>query len=544
MKNTKKLLALLLVVVMTMALGTAAFAADTSDITINTTNNHTYKIYQLLKGDVSASVSGGDVDKLANITAGANLNTTDVDAFIAAVKDLTGEALGDAAATYITGDPTEVVGDGNAKTVTVDNGYYIIVDTYTGPAVTDGSDTVSRYMVNVVGDTEVTPKTSTPDIDKQIVDTDANAALDTDKKVDTASVGDTIEFEITGKVPDTTGYATYYYAVNDTMSEGLTLNADSFVVTIGGKTLTKGTDYTVTVSAQTFKLVMSDLRAMVDNTTDYAAVATNAAISIKYNATVNEKAVIGTDANTNTAKLEYSNNPNDDTVHGEGPDKQTKTFVTEISIVKVDQDGMPLAGAGFTIAGDNLNEIAVETTTTFELKTVAGANDGDYYALADGTYTKTAPTTDTAALYVGGDAATKDYVLKTITKATTSYVDATGNDVEAVTDADGVVTFVGLHAGTYTLTETTTPEGYNTLAAPVTVEITATLDSDGNVVWTVSDPLVNNDGAIVVPVVNNAGTILPSTGGIGTTIFYIVGAILLVGAGVILVTRKRVGEEG
>lgn len=103
-------------------------------------------------------------------------------------------------------------------------------------------------------------------------------------------------------------------------------------------------------------------------------------IFIKYSATVNDKAEIGIDPNTNTAKLEYSNNPgsserNDKenepgipepgTATGEGPDLITKTYVTELTILKVDQDGKKLEGAEFTLSGDNLNKVIVETNTTF-----------------------------------------------------------------------------------------------------------------------------------------------------------------------------------
>lgn len=574
MKTLKKTLALVLAIVMILALSTAAFADDPITLTItNPTANHTYKVYQLLKGDPSdggtVDYADAGLDTLANISGGQNLknaSTTDpvadkaaVDALIDALtaKDTDGKWVLSEVEMAKTGygfvDGTAIASkkaieanleaDGSIK-FELENGYYIIVDEAADPVATP--DAVSLYMLTVVGNTTVTSKVTIPDIDKDIVDTDANAAIDTDKKVDTASIGDTINFEVTGTVPDTSKYTYYYYVVEDTMSEGLTLDDTSFVVKIGDKTLTKGTDYTVTVTGQSFKLAMKDLKAMVDNTTDYAAVVKDAAISIKYNAVVNEKAAIGTTANTNTAKLVYSNNPNvapesdtdgipdDDTVVGKGPDKQTKTYVTELTIVKTDDQGMPLKGAEFTLTGTNLNKVAIETATTFEAVT---AGTGDYYKLVGdpATYTKTAPTEQTKDSYVGGLGATKDYVLKTITKATTTPVDAA--NAKATTDADGVITFVGLNAGTYTIKETKTPVGYNTID-PIEVEISAS----GDITWATDKGSVLS-GTVVEEIVNTAGTVLPSTGGIGTTIFYIAGAILLIGAGVLLITKKRVGEE-
>ena len=574
MKHTKKLASLLLALALAFALAVPGFAAETSTLTINTTAGHTYRVYQLLKGDVANLNAGSGT--LSNVTAGENLITgATVDSFLAAIKDtngnfLTGAELGDKAFEFVSNDAKyTVAGDGKNVTTTVENGYYIVVDTYTdtGDKPTDGSDTASRYMVAVVGPTTMEPKTSTPSIDKKIIDTDANAAIDGEnKKTDTAAIGDTIEYEITGTVPNTEGYKYYYYVVHDTLSEGLTLDQNSFVVKIGDKTLNKGTEYYVYFDEadNSFKLALENLKTLVD--TDDNGVSVGSAISIKYNATVNDKAEIGKIPNTNTAKLEYSNNPGSSTrsdatdkpgtpqpgtATGEGPNLITKTYVTELTILKVDQDGKKLEGAEFTLTGANLNKVIVETNTTFRAATET--ETAEYYKLKNGTYTKTAPSSASpgeegynADKY---ESTTPGYVR--VTTVTTS-TEATGNPKKIVgkVNAEGYVIFTGLNAGTYTLTETKTPAGYNTIA-PITFTISATQSGSSNVeggtiTWSSNKNEIKLDaanGVFDATIVNEAGTLLPSTGGMGTTLFYILGGVLVVGAVVLLITKKRMGAE-
>lgn len=561
MKKMRKLASIILALVMAFSMTITAFAEDkTSNLTIKTTAGHTYSVYQLLTGDVSGLTDGSGT--LSNAKAGANLKAgTTVDAFVEAVKDKTGAELGDVAFSYVSGDAEyTVIGTGSDVTTSVVDGYYLVVDTYTGNPVTDGSDTMSRYMVAVVGDTTMEPKTSTPSIDKKIIDTDANAAIDGDnKKTDTAAIGDVIEYEVTGTVPNTEGYKYYYYVVHDTLSEGLTLNQNSFVVKIGDKTLTKGVEYYVYFdeSTNSFELALEDLKALVDAKDN--GVSVGSAISIKYTATVNDNAVIGTDPNTNTAKLEYSNNPGSSirndvggkpgvpgsgTATGEGPELVTKTYVTELAILKVDEDGKKLTGAEFTLTGDNLNKVIVETNTTF--REAADGETAEYYKLKNGTYTKTAPGTDNADSY---EDATPKYVR--VTTVTTS-TEATGSPKKIVgtVNAEGYVIFTGLNAGAYTLSETKTPEGYNTMA-DITFTISATQEGStstvgGEITWSSDNAQIKLDaknGVFDTTIVNKRGTTLPSTGGMGTTIFYVIGAILVIGAGILLVTKKRMNSK-
>lgn len=545
MKRMKRIMALLLSLLMVLAMGLTSYAADTS-LTIKTTEGHTYQIYQILKGDVS-DLSDGSAT-LANVEKGSSVTSAaTAEEIVNALKDKTGGELGNTAYAYVKdGNPVAtVVGDGSSKLTTLEEGYYVVTDSYT----TTGSDSLSRYMVAVAGPTTMEPKTETPSIDKKIVDTDKNEATDDYKKTDTAAIGDTIEYEITGAVPNYEGYTYYYYVVDDTLSKGLTLDADSFVVKVGDATLTKGTDYYVYTSKDdatgktNFHLAFANIK-------DYTK---DAAISIKYNATVNEDAVIGTDPNTNTAKLIYSNNPSqsdrgdkegvpgepgDSVPTGETPEYITKTYVTQIKLMKVDQDGNALNGAEFTLTGSNLTQVKFTTSTNF-----TEDENGTYYKLKNGAYTETAPTDETAKYY---ESTTTKYTKTT----STNLVEATGEqaskNVSSYVGDDGILYFTGLDKGTYTLTETKTPSGFNTIQ-PISFEIKgditgATSTVGGSITWSSENENLTWNAAtntFEISITNIAGKLLPSTGGIGTTIFYVAGSILVLGAAVLLITKKR-----
>lgn len=545
MKRMKKIMALLLGLVMALAMCMTAFAADTS-LTINTTAGHTYKIYQILKGDVSGLSDGKGT--LANVEVGSSVTdaSATAEAIVNALMNKADGELGNAAYAYVKGgnEVATVTGTGSAVTTTLAEGYYVVTDEYT----TTGSDSLSRYLVAVAGPTTMDPKTETPSIDKKIVDTDKNAAMDDNSKTDTAAIGDTIEYEITGSVPNYDGYTYYYYVVDDTLSKGLTLDADSFAVKVGDTTLTKGSDYYVYTTNNADGT--TNFRLAFENIKNYTV---DAAISIKYNATVNEDAVIGTDPNTNTAKLIYSNNPSQsdrgdkegvpgepggNVPTGETPDYITKTYVTQIKLTKVDQDGNALNGAEFTLTGTNLTKVKFTTATNF-----TEAADGSYYKLKSGAYTETAPTDETADLY---ESTTTKYTKTTSTNVVEASGSGASANVKAFVGDDGILYFTGLDKGTYTLTETTTPTGFNTID-PINFEIKGTINGatatvGGNITWSSDNQnLTWNEASqtFEITITNIAGKLLPSTGGIGTTIFYVAGTILVLGAAVLLITKKR-----
>ena len=548
MKLVKKMMALLLSVVMMLTMCTVVFAddANTKTLTIKTVAGHTYKVYQLLTG--TAEKENGSWT-LQNVAVGSSVNDTNItaDNIIAALKDKSGAELGNAAYEYVNGGTAvqEILGSGVDMSVEVAQGYYVITD----ELATGGTGSISRYMVIIAGENQtVTPKTETPDIDKKIIDTDKNKTIDGDyKKTDTAAIGDTIEYEVTGKVPNYEGYKYYYYVLDDTLSKGLTLDENSFVVTVGRKTLTKGTDYYVYVTKNengttSFKLAFKNIE-------EYTV---GDAISVRYNAEVNENAEIGTTPNTNTVKLIFSNNPNQSDRGDDGPDKPgipsstvptgktpdrvTKTYVTELKVIKVDGDGNKLTGAEFTLTGTNLTKIKFTTGASY-----VGAENGTFWRLKDGTYTTDDPNTDGIDQTKYEDV-NKKY--KTETVVTAETVSGENKSVIAFVDENGVIQFTGLDAGDYTLTETKTPKDYNTIE-PIKFTIKAIQDGattteGGNIAWSSTNKDVNlNAGTFEITVKNFKGTVLPSTGGIGTTIFYIAGAILIIGAGTLLIVKKR-----
>lgn len=574
MKIMKKAMSLLLSLVMVLAFCVTAFATEAgtpavtpTTLSIKTTAGHTYTIYQLLSGDVSNLNEGEGT--LSNIKVGTSVSdkTATAEGISEALSKLSDGALGNAAYEYVKGGTAvaTVGGDGTEISTSLAPGYYVVTDSYTSGT---GTDSLSRYMVAVAGPTVMTPKTQTTDIDKNIInekDT-KNGALDYNDeksggKTDTAAIGDIIEYEVTGKVPNYEGYDYYYYVLNDKLSEGLTLKEDSFAVTVGSAPLTKDTDYYVTVTKNddgTTSFVLS-----FENIKNYT---TDAAISVKYNAEVNEKAVIGTDPNTNEVYLQYSNNPNN-SGRGDNGDKgvpgkdqptgtsetyKTKTYVTEINLTKVDQDGMPLKGAEFELIGENLTKVIIRTDYTF----AEDAKDGIYYKLKDGTYTTTKPHGDITDEQ--GNVITKsneEYYENTTTTysrtttVSTTTTSATDSKVTAAVNDNGFVTFTGLNAGEYTLHESKTPEGYNTVAdIKFTISAAETGHEDaelvgGGISWTSDNGQVTeNGGTFYVTVENRKGDLLPSTGGIGTTIFYVVGSILVLGAAILLISRRRMSK--
>lgn len=490
-------------------------------------------------------------------------------------------------------------GTGNVEITVTGSGYYLVKDK--DGTVNTANGAYTRFMLEVVGDATATVKSDVPSGDKKVYIDDVTTG-----DANNASIGSHVSYEITSKVPNHVGYNYYYFIMNDTLSEGLTFDgASSVAVKVGDVTLEQNKDYyvyTENVAPKTFRLAFADIMKYD----------VGADIVVTYSATVNDKAVVGTTGNPNTWNLQYSNNPDDtfdgDRTDGENtpglpkdensealgqtPDEKTLTYVTELDITKyansVAEDHL-LAGAEFTLTGTS-KQVVLNTVDYYE-----ASEKGTYYLLLDGTYTETAPTgTEYVEIGVGTDKTTTgyikndagEYIVPTDTKkyegatlyklvkgtaekyadvntkyekktaTETTYVDADVS-IEMTTGPDGKISFKDLGAGKYTLTETVTPEGFNTIE-PIEFEIVFTAPDRGVVtgeetcIWDiVSDQLEvtegGNDtslgGIFSANIINKSGSLLPSTGGIGTTIFYVVGAILVIGAGVMLVVKKRMSRE-
>lgn len=527
MRFTKRLASLLLVAVMALALTIPALAAD-----------HTYEIYQIFTGDVSGKT-------LSNVEWGKNGTGTEgvtVDEDV--LKDLAKVAGGTDAEklavikTYVKLDSTAFrtvpkdVTDVNAE-ISVDEipaGYYLIKDKDNTQNGEGGFYTL--YVVKVTNGTlTFKPKGDVPTSEKKIVEggnkVDANSA----------SIGDTVNYEITGTMPSNIdAYTTYYYEFSDTMSKGLTFGNDVKVM-IGDKDVTGSFAVTSTTDGETgvttITITINDLKSI-----EGVTINDKTKVVVTYSAKLNKDAVIAGNGNPNDVKLIYSNDPNhsgagENDPKGETPKDEVVTYTTELTITKTDEKGQILPGAEFTLSGEGVNIVLV----TEEVFTQVDTN-GTYYKLKDGTYTKEEPTEATRDKY-------EDPTVK-YAKSTVFTLKGAGQTetkvVGTVSPETGKLTFTGLGAGDYTLTESKTPAGYNTIAP---IDFTISFDAATKKFTTNNDTITvgTDDNTLSTTIVNKAGVQLPETGGIGTTIFYTLGAVLVVGAGVLLVTKKRMDTE-
>lgn len=511
MKHSKKLASLLLALFMALSLAVTAFADEstTYSITINnSTAGHTYEAYQIFTGDLATNEAGNKV--LSNIVWGSGVSEAGQTALgDAAAKTETLKTEADAKAFAKAVAPYLTTAAGSANTVTdgkyvisgLAAGYYLVKD-QDGSLIGD-NDSYTEYIIQVVGNVTATPKSDVPEVQKKVKD--INDSTDTTKTdwQDSADydIGDSIPFQLKATLADNvSSYTTYKVVFHDTLSKGLTYNKDAKVYIDG--TETNGFTVTATVNADgttTLTVSCDDVKAL--------GAGNSSVITVEYTAKLNENAVLGSAGNPNEVYLEYSNNPNKseegNNETGETPKDVVIVFTYKTIINKVDSETKPLTGAAFKLEKLIKGEDgAADTWTTVKEFAV------------DGT--------------------------------TTSF------------------TFSGLDDGQYKLTETKTPVGYNTID-PIYFVIEAThgetadvptlktlnaylTDANGNKQTEMKDgESVNIDlgtvdltaGSITTTVVNKSGSELPSTGGIGTTIFYVLGGVLVLAAVVLLVTKKR-----
>lgn len=495
-------MAALLAVAMVCAMAIPAFADGSSSTSTAAVikytitapkNGHTYEIYQIFTGDYDPL----QPSMLANIkwgkngtgTAGDAVEQTVLDALSAVASSASDKAKLDVIENYVKLDTTPVAIVTNGSSVEVVGGYYLIKDK---DGSLSGSEPYTTYLVSVVGHVTINPKSSAvPEFKKKLKDTNDSTG-DTTGWQDSADydIGDDIPFRLQGTVPeDYDSYKTYYYAFHDVEEKGLTFDPSSVEVHLGDENgaIIPNTDYKVLTKKDgttsdtecTFEIVFDDLKKVSGVTAD-------STITVTYKSQLNDSAVLGAQGNVNKAKLEYSNNPRGNGT-GTTPWDNVIVFTYKVVVNKVDQNRQPLEGAEFTL--------------TKKLK------------------------------------------------------DGTENVIPMKIDTSNKALFTlsGLDDGVYTLTETVTPAHYNTISP-----ITFTVNADHTITWeadprnTVLTSLSGNtasgeitfthnetDGSLTTDVVNNIGTTLPGTGGIGTTIFYVIGGGLMVAAAILLITKKR-----
>lgn len=469
---------------------TAMAAENNYDITVPSTDAHTYSVYQVFTGDLSngtlSNIKPGQnfnesntkgksaAEAAVEIAQNASADNTEKLAAITPYVDLTGTAFGEVSANTALSAPA---------------GYYLLKDK---DAVT-GDDAATLFIVQVNGPVTVNRKADKPTFEKKVKDVNDSTGDKSDWQ-DSADydVNDEVPFQLTATLPtneaDFAAYKTYKLVFHDQQSAGLTFNKDSVVVKYGDQTL--GTDsYTLETPAtdnDTFDITITDAKTVKDADGSAITVAAGGKFTVEYTSTLNENAVIGAAGNPNEASLEFSNNPN---VGGGGNTGKTPTdkvivFTYQLDINKTFNGGTP-----------DDNDLPEFTLYKF-------------------------------------DSATNDY--------TTNV-----GKVNITKTADGKYTasFKRVDDGKYKLVETKTPAGFNT-AADTIFEITAEHDA------TSIDPKLTSlmigtksgatdTGKVVTDVVNQKGSNLPSTGGMGTVLLYVAGIAVFVLAGATLVMALR-----
>ncbi len=497
MKNKKKFISILLVMALLFTVvTTTSFAEMEGNLTggsINVTNavaGQTYSAYQILylesynndSGAYSYKANSAWADWLATQT---QYVTIDKDGYVTWVKGADAAAFAKLAAAQLSGktaDGTATVAEG-ATTATISNlnlGYYL-VDTTLGTLCS--LDTTSPNV-------DVKEKNEAPVLTKKVQEDSDNSWGATND----ADINQVVKFQATITVQ--TGAENYI--MHDTMSSGLTFNPNSVAVTVGNAPV-DAANYTVT-----FKDVVSEDATSSDPadgctfeiafTDSYVAgLPKGTEIVVTYSATLNENAVVGLDGNTNKAILEYGDKTETGDITNKTPEEVTTTYTWDAKVIKytvVDGKETMLAGAEFKITSDEAgnNVLAFDKVTTNS----AGKTT---YRYCD-----------------NNDEENENHV------------------IQITTDATGTFVIEGLDSGTYYLHETAAPDGYNQLTTPVEVKIVgATRGDNGTLTYSTVETKVEN----------KTGAELPSTGGMGTTLFYVVGGVMVLAAAVLLVTRKR-----
>lgn len=495
MKTIKRSIALVLAMILTLAMSVTVFAAPNADqntfsLTLNkAVKGHTYEAYQILSGDLSA-----DKATLSNIKWGEGIKAEgqtalggDAAGYAKKLADMgnNSKELKEQAqiigANLASASGSVTVTDPDAKNVisNLKPGYYLIKDKDDS---LQGQESYTEFILHVTDDVDANVKADVPSVEKRVKDTNDTTGETTGWQ-DSADydIGDDVPFQLTATLANNIeSYKTYSLKFNDTLSKGLDYNNDA-VIKLGDKDVTSYFTPSYDATAKTLTFTCDNILAFGAKNSDK--------IVVEYTAKLNENAVIGAAGNPNTVYLDFSNNPNNggEGDRGKTPEDKVIVFTYKLTVNKVDKENKPLTGAEFSLFKKvNGKEELVE------VKKILSTN-------AEGT----------------------------------------------------VFGFTGLDDGTYVLRETKTPDGYNSIEDQ-TFTISAKHDENsddpkltaltGDVA---SGSIINlgvmlEKGELSTDVVNNKGSVLPSTGGAGRVAIYVIGAILVLGGGIVLVTKKRV----
>ena len=577
MRHVKHLLVTALAVLLAFVMAVPAFAVEGTSFTYtgddattngkisisNATKDETYILYKVFDATYDAT----DNTKISyTVKAGslkAELGTTGTDYFvIGETPDADGNYAVTRAGTTTGGVFTPTKTDAELiaylKTITDKFGTIGEIKSTTDGEISFNNIPYGYYYITTTSGTQVTIDSNNPTatlIDKnQEVSFDKNIveSATSEVKVNEASTGEDVDFKIAVKAKNYDGEdKVFKYVVYDTLDNGWTLKAAP-VVKIAGTEKTADTDYTISykdkngttttdiTKAQYFEITINWTNDGTKAGTHLYA--SNVDLEVTYSAFLDaankpNDVNVGATPNKNTADVKYFKGTDTTTPSGDLPDVVTETYTTSLTIIKQDQDSKALEGAEFTLTGNGA-DILIVTKNEFTENA-----EGTYYKLNDGTYTEERPNGEETH-----DAAYAD-TTKKYAKTTTVTAVGTGQtvtDLKAEVDAEGKVTFSGLGAGTYKLVETKVPAGYNKVA-----DIDFTISFDNNPESDDYKKFASNNESITLDatnkvfnttVINNKGTELPSTGGIGTTIIYIVGGGMVLAGIVMFLTKRRMAS--
>jgi len=529
----KKLVSLVLALAMIMMVG-AAFAATTSNGSISVTNAEIgadYALYKLFDATVAADGTTAYMTS-KDVSSDTFFNTYFTignGGYITPKAAFTSEVLkSDTFKTWAAGFGTKIGDTKKADSQTVswtglEYGYYYVTSTVGAVLTVD----------EVNPNASVIDKNQHNESDKKIVEGSNKVALNE------AGINEDVNFELTETVRNFDGSEKIYrYQIDDQLDPAFAYNKTSLIVKVNGNSL-GASNYSVTwdddTPAFTILIPWTDNDAydgahLYDN---------NSTIVVTYSAKLDPDKIetapsnlnVGNVPNKNIAQLKWfkgSDNPT--TPNGELPENKTDTYDTALTIIKHDGQNNILTGAQFTLTSTNGTKVILVTENYYEADAA-----GTHWKLKDGTYTTEAPNGNAThdGLY---DSTEIKYLLKT--RQVVKGEGRTDTSVSSFVGDDGTVTFTGLAVGHYKIEETVVPAGYNKAAD---IEFDISFNPETKKFASSNNAVVLNDVSNVfsTTVINQSGTELPHTGGIGTTIFYILGGPLVIGADVILVARRK-----
>ena len=500
-KAMKKLMAALLAVAMVCAMAIPAFAegagtagtgtaaaGTTYTITINNPVG-TYEAYQIFSGDLHDGT-------LSNVTWGTGVSEAgktalgDAKTKAATLNESNVKAFAEEVSSYL--DATSGTYDAG-KITGLSAGYYLVKNSSVGE-----HETYTSFILKVVQNVNVSPKGDKPSLEKKVKDindtTDDTTDDTTSNWQDSADhdIGDEVPFQLTAKIASNfADYTTYKFVFHDVQSAGLDFLENTVTVKVGGTELTADQYKVITTGLTdgcTFHVVIEDLKQIRNAAAD-------AKVVVEYKSKLNKNAVIGSKGNPNEAYLEYSNNPHDTNSTTTTPNDKVTVFTFKVVANKTNGvTGKALEGAAFALYKKD--------------------NAGKW---------------NLVALNNAIESAAGKYTIDKKVKTTFEWV--------------------GLDDGTYKISEIITPAGFNSIEDQiftVTAEHDVTSENpkltslSGNATTgTIEFTSKMDEGSLSTTIENNAGATLPSTGGIGTTIFYVVGGGLMVAAAILLITKKR-----